>query len=279
MNILKTIPAIGTILATLVFYACGSDSDSNVASAPETHYSSSNNTLSSSSDVTNISSSEEISSSSEAESSSSAVSYTKLAWEFMNPDIDYIEFTDERDGQVYRAVVIGKQTWMAQNLSYNPYGDMLYDKCPKAMSIDSSCGKYGIFYKLEDADTVCPNGWHLPSSDDWKTLIELAGGEYAANKMLRTTKGWPENGSNESEGNGTDDFGFSAYPAGYKNFTGTTDLGKRAEFWTSSYGRLYPIIVESFYTYFRTDQTTTANTTGHSVRCIKDSVKTESNDE
>ena len=66
----------------------------------------------------------------------------------MNPDIDYIEFTDERDGQVYRAVVIGEQTWMAQNLSYNPYGGILYDRCPKAMSPDSSCGKYGIFYNL-----------------------------------------------------------------------------------------------------------------------------------
>lgn len=278
MNILKIIPAIGTILATLVFYACSSDSDSSITNAPETHYSSYSNTTPISSDATNFSSGEEFSSSSEAESSSLAVSYTKLAWEFMNPDIDYIEFTDERDGQVYRAVVIGEQTWMAQNLSYNPKGSSTFGKCPSGMSPDSSCGKYGIFYNLNDADTVCPSGWRLPSSDEWDTLIELAGGEYAANKKLRTKTGWPEDGTNESEGNGNDDFGFSVYPAGFRNFGGTTNFGKNAEFWTNSYGR-YPIVVDTYYTYFRTDQTTTADYTGHSIRCIKDSVKTESNDE
>lgn len=278
MNILKTITAVGSILAAFVFYACSSDSDSSITSTPETPYSSSNNPSPISSDETNFSSSEEISSSSETVSSSSTVSYTKLAWEFMNPDIDYIEFTDERDGQVYRAVVIGEQTWMAQNLSYNPSGSSTFSKCPRGMSPDSSCGKYGIFYNLEDADTVCPRGWHLPSSDEWETLLKLAGGTYSANKKLRTTKGWPEDGSNESEGNGNDEFGFSVYPAGFRNFSGTTNFGKNAEFWTSSYGR-YPIIVDSYYTYFRTDQTTTADYTGHSIRCIKDSAETESNDE
>lgn len=275
MNFLKTITAVGAVLATFAFYACSDDNDSNFISAPESHYSSGNNTSPTSNDATNISSSGEFSSSSETESSSSSESYTHLAWEFMNPDIDYIEFTDERDGQVYRAVVIGEQTWMAQNLSYNPYGNLVYYKCPREMSLDSSCGKYGIFYDIEDANKVCPSGWHLPSSDEWETLLKLAGGPYGANKTLRTTTGWPD-GSQESEGNGNDDFGFSVYPAGYENYSGPANFGKNAEFWTSSYGR-YPIIVDSYYTYFKTDQTTTASTTGHSIRCIKDSAETESN--
>ena len=282
MNILKRITTAGSILAALAFYACGSDSDSSVNSAPET-LSSASSDITDSSNVANISSSNENYSSSNedssaTESSSSVVSYTKLAWEFMNPNIDYIEFTDERDGQVYRAVVIGEQTWMAQNLSYNQYEVYAYNNCPRA-SVPDSCGKYGILYSYQDRKDVCPNGWHLPSSDEWKALFSFVGSSTEVYKKLRTTTGWTTKDSDEEDKNGTDDFGFSAYPSGYKLYTSVTAFGEEASFWTSSMGGVGPMIVESKYSYFRTDQITTQSYDSFAIRCIKDSAETGTSDE
>ena len=272
-SILKKTADVSILAAALIFLACGSDSSSNATSATDAR-SSSGGDLSDSSNVANSSPSEGNSTNSEAKSSSSAVSYTKLAWEFMNPDIDYIEFTDERDGQVYRAVVIGEQTWMAQNLSYNRLAEYAHNNCAKA-SIPDSCGKYGILYDFTYRNEVCPSGWHLPSSNEWNTLIDLAGGSYKAQKKLRTTTGWPNESSDEDEGNGSDEFGFSAYPTGFKVYSGISSFGKRATFWTSSFGGIGPMIAESEYGYFRTDQIATQSTDAHAIRCIKDSVETE----
>ena len=264
MNILKKFTIAGFILAALAFYACGNDSDSSVSSAPET-------LSSASSDITGSSNE----SSSATESSSSAVSYTNQAWEFMNPNIDYIEFTDERDGQVYRSVVIGKQTWMAQNLNYNQYAKYGSNNCPKISSPDS-CGKYGIFYNFSDIKKVCPNGWHLPSSDEWKVLITFVGGSTEASKKLRTTTGWTIKNYVEDGGNGTDEFGFSAYPSGFKLHISNANFGEEAAFWTSTIGGVGPLIAESKYSYFSTEQITTQSQDSFAIRCIKDSVETVS---
>ncbi|MCL2283936.1 MAG: hypothetical protein FWC26_11535, partial [Fibromonadales bacterium] len=58
------------------------------------------------------------------------------------------------------------------------------------------------------AQTACPIGWRLPTTADWQTLINYAGGENAAGTKLKAIEGWNDNG------NGSDDFGFSALPAG-----------------------------------------------------------------
>ncbi|GBU20475.1 hypothetical protein R80B4_00353 [Fibrobacteres bacterium R8-0-B4] len=126
---------------------------------------------------------------------------------------------DPRDGQKYKTAVIGGQTWMAENLNYQTEsGSWCYGN-----SADS-CAKYGRLYDWNTAKTVCPDGWKLPSYKEWMLLSESAGGAEFSGKRLKSTSGWNENG------NGTDDFGFSAMPGGeryYKdgNFGGAGGAG------------------------------------------------------
>jgi uncharacterized protein (TIGR02145 family) len=115
-------------------------------------------------------------------------------------------FTDSRDKKTYKAVKIGEQTWMAENLNYDANGSKCYDNKPE------NCAKYGRIYDRSIAAKICPSGWHLPDTTEWNSLISFAGGDthkgiYVGNKF-RAKSGWGWDGS---EG-GTDDYGFSALP-------------------------------------------------------------------
>jgi len=139
-------------------------------------------------------------------------------------DPQWENFTDHRDGKVYKTVKIGDQIWMAENLNYNAPGSQCYNY------------KYGRLYDRKTALKVCPAGWHLPDDDEWQTLFDFVGGIEIAGKKLKTRKGWnleeerPKNfiaamraamfqEHNEFNGNGEDAYGFSALPGGYGNFT------------------------------------------------------------
>ena len=115
-------------------------------------------------------------------------------------------FTDSRDGQIYRTVKIGSQTWMAKNLNYATgnatcHGDDIV-----------MCGRYGRLYDFYEAMSACPQGWHLPSSAEWDTLVQYAGG-HAAGTRLKSRWGWKY--SKWGKSGGDDAFGFSALPSGY----------------------------------------------------------------
>jgi uncharacterized protein (TIGR02145 family) len=158
--------------------------------------------------------------------------------------------TDSRDGQVYRTVTIGTQTWMAQNMTYSmspaqavcrdtsagPYGDWAY---ARSWCNDSTPG-VGRFYTLLTRDgpaDPCPAGWHIPSPDDWDVLVASVGGPTVAARMLKSRDGW------EPSGNGLDVGGFDVLPVGYGDgwepttaayFLATVGQSARAVFWTSS---------------------------------------------
>lgn len=79
----------------------------------------------------------------------------------------------------------------------------------------------GCGYRTECSPTypvrgVCPKGWHLPDTTEWQSLFSAVGGKTAAGKMLKSTSGWNSNGE------GLDAFGFSALPAGYRDYRGGT---------------------------------------------------------
>ena len=137
-------------------------------------------------------------------------------------------FTDPRDGQSYDIVQIGSQTWMAENLNYEVEGSA----CPEGDN--RNCSKYGRLYTWEEALHVCPEGWRLPDRADFEQLIASAGGMDFAGEKLKSTSDWFK------KGNGSDDHGFNALPAGYRmggseSAPGKFDgIGGYAHLWTAS---------------------------------------------
>jgi len=119
----------------------------------------------------------------------------------------------------YKWVMIGKQTWMAQNLKYYE-GDNTYAKC-------CNCGLYGRTYSWQLAKSYCPYGWHLPSIAEWQELVNFVGGLEIAGEKLKTIDGWAF--TNGTPCNGTDDFGFSALPGGVGG--GNCSSPNSAGFW------------------------------------------------
>ena len=110
---------------------------------------------------------------------------------------------DTRDGQKYKIVQIGDQVWMAENLNYDMEGSVCREFEVFTM--------YGCFYDWDAAMKACPRGWHLPSEDDWTTLVVFAGGTKIAGGKLKATTAWDEKGNYSA---GTDDYGFTALPGG-----------------------------------------------------------------
>jgi uncharacterized protein (TIGR02145 family) len=116
--------------------------------------------------------------------------------------------TDSRDDKTYKTVTIGGKTWMAENLNYQTDNSWcLYDE-------DSNCDKCGKLYDWDAALSVCPDGWHLPTVQEWNELIGMVGGKKNDGKSLRSKDSW------KMDGNGTDDYGFSALPCGNRSESG-----------------------------------------------------------
>jgi uncharacterized protein (TIGR02145 family) len=139
--------------------------------------------------------------------------------------IKYDTLTDTRDGQTYKTVKIGQQAWMAQNLNYKPKSwSSCYD------DNETNCKKYGRLYDWETAKIVCPVGWKLPDTSDWEKLVTAVGGKETMGKKLKATNGWNDDEDGEN-GNGTNDYGFSALPGGYRDPLGDFDHGGDEGYW------------------------------------------------
>ena len=127
-------------------------------------------------------------------------------------------FTDPRDGQSYDVVMIGDLTWMAENLNYATEASV----CPDGDS--RNCKYLGRLYTWAEAKTVCPEGWRLPTKADFGTLVAAVFGDAAQSRVgnpgavsnkvgaaLKSRDSWFK------KGNGSDEFGFNALPAGYRD--------------------------------------------------------------
>jgi len=135
------------------------------------------------------------------------------------------EFIDSRDSKTYRYVIIGTQTWMAENLQYETSNTKCYDNNP------DNCKIFGILYDWNTAKTICPSGWHLPNDDEWITLRDYVNSDEA--KLKANSSTWKFS-------KGTDDFGFTALPGGFYrgDIGGFNYNGECAGFWSATEGRI-----------------------------------------
>ena len=141
----------------------------------------------------------------------------------LRPDISYGTLTDSRDGQKYRTIVVGSLEWTAQNMNYAPVeGSYCYDDNA------DHCKVAGRLYDWQIAvDSACPEGWHLPTQAEYKTLVDAMGGSSKVGPKLKTTSGWNDGWS------GSDSVGFAGIPAGYRYNSHSYEEGYRTGFWTS----------------------------------------------
>jgi uncharacterized protein (TIGR02145 family) len=208
------------------------------------------------------------------------------------------------DGYTYGVVQIGDQVWFSENLRTTVYanGDVIpagltdgewistnegatsvygegssgcenyspdIDACDEVQSL-AEYGRLYIWHVVDDARGLCPVGWHVPTDEEWTDLEDfIAAQGFFSNPgaALKSTYGWSE----EYGGSGTDNFGFSALPGGYRSSDGSFfDAGNAGYWWSSSpsggnawFRRLssyFPGIGRSYYN----------PRIGFSVRCLRD---------
>ena len=124
------------------------------------------------------------------------------------------EFTDPRDSKKYLVREIGGKKWFVQNLNFEMKGSSnCYDRD------EDNCKMYGRLYTQGAAVVACPEGTHLSTDEDWKSLETFAGGSNVAGEKLRS--------------NGSDDYAFTALFGGYANRNMNSVIqGEGAYFWT-----------------------------------------------
>jgi uncharacterized protein (TIGR02145 family) len=209
----------------------------------------------------------------------------------------YGSVTDDNE-QTYNTIVIGTQTWMAENLNYAVSGSKCYG------DEEANCDKYGRLYDWATAmgfatvcnsnlvsniscgetiddphKGICPEGWHIPSASDWDELMEYVqvgnGSTYSsgttasiAGKHLKSKKGWISY-------YGEDTYGFAALPGGY-SYDGSSFYreGEVGLWWSSMEFSYY----QTRYRYMTSTGDyaswgiygTTDKSSLFSVRCVKD---------
>lgn len=185
----------------------------------------------------------------------------------------YGSLVDERDGEIYSTVKIGNQIWMAENLRYvsvkgfadDDVGSFAYGEVP------SNVGRFGRLYTWEAAMKIAPEGWHLPSEDEWHELCEYLRSlhEGIPGTMLKASAYWEEClGSVD----GSDKVGFASIPSGGRYSMGYFyDLHRSAYYWTStSIGAEYARYRSISFRGGKIGADYTYKSDAYAIRCVKD---------
>lgn len=187
--------------------------------------------------------------------------------------------------------VIGKQEWMNENLNVEKFSNG--DPIPHAKTKEEwkragdneepawcyynnnpdngdRYGKLYNWYAVNDPRSLAPEGWRIPSKEDWSRLIDFLGGESLAGKKMKFTDFWADN-EGES-GNGTNESGFSGLPGGYRSSDGIfKNLVNDGRWWSSSEDYTYL----AWYCYLKYSDSNVSRYSGSkklglSVRCLRD---------
>ena len=193
----------------------------------------------------------------------------------------------DTDGNTYSTIVIGTQTWMAENLKTTKYSDgtaipiVTDGGAWAALNTPGYCwnnndeatykATYGALYNWYAVNTgkLCPTGWHVSTNAEWTTLTTYLGGEAVAGAKLKEsgTAHWtsPNTGA-------TNETGFTAFQAPSRDSGGGFhDIGGYGYWWTATQADL----LNAWFRYLYNNDIAVAGgdlskVFGFSVRCVRD---------
>ncbi len=225
-----------------------------------------------------------------------------------NPDLVYGSITD-REGNVYKTIVIGSQEWMAENLNVSTYqnGDEIATNLTSeewSNAINTQLGTWTYYYDDDsyacpygklynwfacvDSRELCPIGWHVPTDQEWSTLINFLDSDSDGGNFFNTAGIQMKSSGTIEEGTGywyssdissSNSCGFSGLPGSFRSNNGflpasgcCIDIGYLGQWWSSS----------EMYSYFAWTRSLALNDDGayrsgnfcldaYSVRCLRDS--------
>lgn len=167
-----------------------------------------------------------------------------------NPGKTYGSMTDQ-DGNIYKNITIGTETWMAENLRTTKYNDGTpipniiegnqwdylttgaYCNYNNTANLDT-IATYGCLYNWYAVNTgkLCPSGWHVPDDEEWIALTNYLGGTNIAGGKLKEsgTTHWTS-----PNVEATNETGFTALPGGDRISDGNfSDIGDIGYWWSTS---------------------------------------------
>jgi uncharacterized protein (TIGR02145 family) len=182
---------------------------------------------------------------------------------------------------------IGTQTWMTENLNVTTFRNG--DPIPEAKTVEEwkkagenkqpawcyyknksksgiHFGKLYNWYAIHDQRNIAPLGWHIPTDEEWTLLSTYIGEKENVGIKLKSTEVWSKNGK------GTNEFGFSGLPSGYRYFNGYFyGIGNYGFWWSATEKDEYTSFSRFLYVnYVNLGSYHTNKSEGLSVRCIKD---------
>ncbi len=176
-------------------------------------------------------------------------------------------------GKTYKTVKIGDQWWMAENLAYNTEKSI-------------AAPLFGNYYTWQEALTVCPSGWHLPTDTEWTRLATFINNEKGpfliigddiegVGGHLKSLTGW------KNDFNGSDSYGFNGLPGGFLSENSDPEdepedlipigAGELSMWWSatkkSGTNFSYKRYLTTFNTFSRGESYIGEK---HNIRCVKD---------
>ncbi|MCO6499322.1 MAG: SH3 domain-containing protein [Vicingus serpentipes] len=190
--------------------------------------------------------------------------------------------TDPRDNHSYKTVVINGDTWMAENLNVTHFrnGDEIpqvqndrswydlrtpawcyYNNDPKSEAL---YGKLYNWYAVTDERGLAPEGWHIPSKEDWEKLMN---GDKEIGFKMKAEKDWDNSKYHNNVSTGNNAIGFTGLPGGWRHHQGSFDSqGGEGRWWSSNKPALGYILKTQYKTL---NVTWPEVRDAFSVRCVK----------
>ena len=190
---------------------------------------------------------------------------------------------------------IGNQIWMSRNLEVTTFrnGDVITEARSDeewedatnrgepawcyynySWTVGEKYGKLYNWYAVNDPRGLPPEGFHIPTVDEWNSLFNYFGGIKEVGTIMKSKTGWPKDAWDNIERANTS--GFGALPGGIKDFSGFSQQGSVGHWWSASedilYKELLPCTFSLYDGYGSRGMTKefVLKCSGLSVRCIKD---------